>query len=104
MSTKITAQRTPQGLLIPNAALADWSGEELEVIQEPEAIIIRPKAASTDLRRQVRQILGAAGLLYQPEWETPPPVTPEERARLAKKLAQGGSLSDVIIADRADRA
>jgi hypothetical protein len=104
MSAKIETQMTPQGLLIPSTALAAWGGEELEVIQEPQAIIIRPKVTSTDLRRQVRQILSVAGLLYQPDWEMPAPVGLEERAYLAKKLAQGGVLSEVIMADRADRA
>jgi hypothetical protein len=42
--------------------------------------------------------------LYKPDWETPPDVPPEERARLAKKLAQGQPLSEVIIAEREDRA
>lgn len=104
MTAKIAAQMTPQGLLIPRAALGDWRLEELEIIQEPQAIIIRPKSASTGRRAQVRQILGAAGLLYQPDWDAPPSVSLEERAHLAKKLAQGRPLSEVIIADREDRA
>lgn len=103
MTTTITAQMTPQGLLIPRAALGDWILEELEVIQEQQAIIIRPKPTPMDTQDQVRQILDAAGLLYQPPWETPPPVSPEERAKLARKLAQGRPLSEVIIAEREDR-
>lgn len=104
MTIKITAQMTPQGLLIPKAALANWSEDELEVVQEQEAIIIRPKGTSSNLRHQVRQILGAAGLLYQPDWETPPDLSAEERARLAKKLGEGQPLSEMIISDRDDRA
>jgi hypothetical protein len=104
MSTTINAQMTPQGLLIPRAALGDWRMEDLEVIQEQQAIIIRPRLAASDTRAQVRQILSAAGMLYQPDWEIPPHVSSEERARLAKKLAQGLPLSEIIIADRGDRA
>jgi hypothetical protein len=48
--------------------------------------------------------LHAAGLLYKPDWETPAEVSAEERARLAQKLAQGQPLSEIIIAEREDRA
>jgi hypothetical protein len=104
MTRTITAQMTPQGLLIPRAALGDWGLGALEVIQEQHAIIIRPKPVAIDeTRDQVRQILEAANLLYQPSWEMPPPVSSEERAKLARKLAQGRPLSEVIIAEREDR-
>jgi hypothetical protein len=103
MTRTITAQMTPQGLLIPRAALGDWGLGALEVIQEQHAIIIRPKPAAIDTRDQVQQILEAAGLLYQPAWEMPPPISLEERANLARKLAQGRPLSEVIIAEREDR-
>lgn len=101
MSTMIAAQMTPQGLLIPRAALGDWSVEELEVVREQEAIVIRPKPTA-DIRPQIRHILRTAGILYEPGWETPPPVMPEERTRLAKKLASGQPLSKIIIDDRED--
>jgi hypothetical protein len=48
-------------------------------------------------------VLRAAGLLYEPAWKAPPPVPPDERARLAKKLGQSGALSEVIISDRGER-
>ena len=99
----ITVQMTTQGLLIPRTALGDWEREELEAVREKQAIIIRPKPTSGDPRAQVRQALRRAGMLYEPDWETPLPVSPEERARLAKKLAQGQPLSEIIIADREDR-
>lgn len=99
----IAVRMTSQGLLIPSAALGDWKGDELEAVREREAIIIRPKSTATDMRAQVRQVLRTAGMLYEPDWETPPSVSPEERVRLAKKLAQGQPLSEVIIADREDR-
>lgn len=104
MGTSIAVHRTPRGLLIPRAALGDWYAEELEAVWEKQAIVIRPKPARTSTRDQVRQVLREAGMLYEPHWETPPPVSPEERARLASELAQGQPLSEIIIADREDRA
>jgi hypothetical protein len=100
----IAVQMTPRGLLIPRAALADWETEALEIVRDNQAIVIRPKPSPVDMRTQVRQVLREAGMLYEPDWETPPPVSPEERARLAQELAQGQPLSEIIIADRRDRA
>lgn len=65
--------------------------------------MIHPKSTRADTRAQVRQVLRTAGLLYEPDWETPPPVSPEERARLAQKLGQGRPLSEIIIEEREDR-
>ena len=104
MATNIAVQMTPQGLLIPRAALGDWYTQELEAMWGKREIVIRAKPTPADERSQVRQVLRAAGMLYEPHWETPPPVSPEERARLAKKLAQGQPLSEIIIEDREDRA
>jgi hypothetical protein len=104
MTTTIEVQMTPQGLLIPRAALGDWRMEELEAVREEQGIVIRPKLTETETRSQVRQILDIAGLLYQPNWETPQPVSSEERAQLAKKLAQGQPLSEIIIAEHEDCA
>lgn len=104
MAKTLTVQKTRQGLLIPRDALGDWYTEELEMVWEKQGVVIRPKAAPADIRSRVRQVLHAAGMLYEPCWETPAPVSQEERARLAKKLAQGQPLSEIIIADREDRA
>jgi len=104
MATIVAVQMTPQGLLIPRTALGDWYTKELEAVREKQRIVIRPRATSADGRSQVRQVLRAAGMLYEPPWETPAPVSQEERARLAKKLAQGQPLSEIILADREDRA
>lgn len=107
MATTITVQMTPQGLLIPRAALGDWSTKELEAVWEKTMIVIRPKRPKptpVGTRPQVRRILREAGMLYEPDWEMPPPVSSEERARLAKRLAQGRPLSEIIIADREGRA
>ncbi len=104
MTTVITVQLTPQGLLIPRAALHDWSVNEVEVVRRERSILIRPKSDAADTRSRTHQVLRAAGLLYKPDWESPPDVSPEERERLAKKLAQGQPLSEIIIAEREDRA
>jgi len=104
MTTIIAIQVTPQGLLIPHTALQDWNVNEVEAVRRKQTILIRPKRDATDTRSRVRQALRAAGLLYQPDWKTPPDVSPEERARLARKLAQGQPLSEIIIAERDDRA
>jgi hypothetical protein len=104
MDTSVTVQMTRKGLLIPRKALGDLGTEELEAVREEGTIVIRPKSAGADERAQVRQALQAAGMLYELEWEPPTPVSPEERARLAHKLGQVGPLSEVIIADRGDRA
>jgi hypothetical protein len=104
MTTVIAAQLTPQGLLIPHAALHDWNVSEVEVVRRERSILIRPRRDAADTRSRIHQVLRAAGLLYKPDWETPPDVSPEERARLAKKLAQGQPLSEIIISEREDRA
>jgi len=103
MSTEIDVQMTSQGVLIPYTALGEWQNEELEVIQEKDRIVIRPKSVSVT-RDDVREMLREAGLLY--EFSAPSsvePVSQEERERLAQKLAQGPPLSELIIAEREDR-
>jgi len=102
MATTLTIQKTEQGLLLPRAALGDWYDKELEAVWDEGCIVIRPRPAA-DARSQVRQVLRAAGLLYEPQWEPPPPVSSQDRARLAAKLAYGRPLSEIIIADREDR-
>jgi len=104
MATTIAVQVTPQGLLIPSAALGNWYTKELEAVWERHKIVIHPRPTPADVRSQVRQVLRAAGMLYEPDWEAPPSVSSEERARLARKLAQGQPLSEIIIAEREDRA
>ena len=108
MDTTIAVQMTLQGLLIPRAVLGDWNTKKLEAVWEKEAIVIhptkRPESTLAGTRPQVRRILREAGMLYETGWETPLSVSPEERARLVKKLAQGQPLSEIIIADREDRA
>jgi hypothetical protein len=105
MVTKIAVQVTPQGLLIPRDAVGDWYTRELEAVLEQRKITIRPRTTSSDDEHtRTTEVLREAGMMYEPHWETPSYVSPEERRRLAKKLGEGQPLSEVIIADREDRA
>lgn len=103
MATEIDIQVNSQGILIPRAALNDLGAVELEAVREKETIIIRPRAKSDDAKVQVRELLRSSGMLYDPTWETPVPVSEAERKRLAKELAWSKPLSETIVADRDDR-
>jgi hypothetical protein len=91
---------------------ADWLPE-----QPPDAAELREalRIGLRQLRRRqtpqrrhrdrVRQALVQAGLAQiQPEPPVAPPLSPEQRRELARRVATAGPLSDTIIADRADRA
>lgn len=103
MERLIPVQVTEEGILIPREALGELDKGELEAIREEGKIVIRPKPQSLDERTQVRQVLRDAGLLYEPGWKSPSPVSQKVRARLARKLASGPPLSEAIIAEREDR-
>jgi hypothetical protein len=81
----------------------DSALSDLDYFDSPP-LEIQPKSATADERTQVRQVLRAAGIPYEPGWEPPAPVSPEARTRLAQRLGRIGPLSEVIIADRGDRA
>lgn len=104
MEKAIPVEVTEKGILIPYEVLGELDKGELEAVREEGRIVIRHKLDLTDDRIRVGKALRAAGLLYEPGWEQPSPVSEEERARLAKKLASGLPLSEMIIADREDRA
>jgi hypothetical protein len=104
MEETIPVEVTEKGLLIPYEALGELDKGEVEAVREKGQIVIRIKSQSVDEQARVRQVLKSAGLLYEPDWEQPPPVSEQDRARLAKKLASGSPLSEMIIADREDRA
>ena len=104
MERTIPVQVTERGILIPHEALGELDKGELEAIREEGQIVIRRKLQPVDERARTRQVLRAGGLLYEPDWELPSPVSAGERARLARKLASGPPLSEAIIADREDRA
>ena len=104
MEKTIPVEVTERGILIPYEVLGELDKGELEAVREEGRIVIRHRLDLADDRVRVGQVLRGAGLLYEPGWEQPPAVSEEERARLAKKLASGSPLSEVIIADREDRA
>jgi len=100
MTATVVVQMTPQGILIPLAAIQDWG--EIEVVQEKQRIIIQPKALTPAQERElVIQTLRQDGLLVEMTGEPlSQPVTPEERAALAKKLSVGRPLSEIVIEER----
>jgi len=104
MEQTLSVKITETGIWIPDEALGELNKDELEVVREEDRIVIRPKRLSADDRAQVQKVLRDAGLLYEPDWEQPPQVPPQERARLAEKLASGKPLSEEILAEREDRA
>ena len=104
MEKTIPVEVTERGILIPYEVLGELDKGELEAVREEGRIVIRHRLDLADDRVRVGQVLRGAGLLYEPGWEQPPAVSEEERARLAKKLASGSPLSEMIIADREDRA
>ena len=105
MATTVATQMTPQGLLIPHAAMREWQERGVEVIKEQERIIIQPCPEPRTERERVLQILDAAGLLLPVEPLSPShkPVSPDEQAELARKFSVGQPLSEIIIEERADR-
>jgi len=104
MSISVATQMTPQGLLIPRDAILEWMEQGIEVVKEKNRIVIRPKTEPATERERVLQILKDSGLLVKPQWEpTLPPVSPAERAELAKKFSVGRPLSEIIIEEREER-
>jgi hypothetical protein len=99
----VAVQITPREILIPRNAVQDWG--EIEVIRTEQHIVLRPKATSPAQKRELAiQALREDGLLYETERKPDlPDISDQERVELAKRLAQGGPLSDVIIRERQDR-
>lgn len=100
MVATMDVQMTPQGILIPHAVFQDWG--EVEIVREKQRIVIQPKALTPDQERElVIQALRQQGLLVEMTGEPlAHPVTPEERAALAKKLSVGRPLSEIAIEER----
>ena len=100
MATTLAVQMTPQGILIPRAAFQDWG--KVEVLWEKRRIIVQPQTSTPAQERElVIRALRKDGLLVEMAGEPlSPPVTPEERAELAKKLSVGRPLSEIVIEER----
>jgi hypothetical protein len=105
MATTIAVQMTPEGLLVPRAAVAGWT--EIEVIKQDQQIVIRPKNLSAQQEwetmvqalRQARLTSPLANALSQQT----APISPARRAELAQAMAVGRPLSEIIIEERAER-
>ena len=104
MATTIAVQITPQGVLIPHAAIQEWIEQGLEVVKDEQRIIIQPRSAPRTKRERVLRILEDSGLLVKPQWEpTSPPVSSTELAELARKFSVGRPLSEIVIEEREER-
>ncbi len=106
MPTTVATQMTPQGLLIPRAAIQEWAQVELEAVKDETGILIRPKAVLLEQERALdMQILEEAGLLLpiEPAPTSVTPVSVERQAELARKFSVGRPLSEIIIEEREDR-
>ncbi len=105
MATMIAVQMTPEGLLVPRAAIAGWT--EIEVIKREQQIVIRPKKLSAQQEweimvqalRQARLTSPLADTLSQQTT----PISPARRAELAQAMAVGQPLSEIVIEERAER-
>jgi hypothetical protein len=106
MSKVITVKVTPEGMLVPHTLIEAWGDvEEVEIEQREGALIIKPKVNRTgQLYPQIVDEMKKVGLVEDLAWSRPSPVSPEERARLARKLGHGRPLSEIILEEREDRA
>lgn len=83
----------------------------LTPLQLPERTCIRIRLeqvateGAQELRRQVQEVLAAAGIITMPPIapQTPPSLSPERREELALKFSVGGPLSELIIEERQKR-
>jgi hypothetical protein len=98
MATEIKIEITPQGLRIPRAALEDWQDAELEIVQENDSIVIRPKLTGQAEHEKTLEVLREAGLLYKtkasPTIAIPPrSLSPQQERELAlQALREDGLL------------
>lgn len=100
MTTTVPVQITRQGLLVTRIAFDDRG--EVKVVRENLRIIIQPKLLTAAQEHElVIQALHVDALLVETGGEPlSPPVAPEERAQLAKKLDSGGALSGIAMEER----
>jgi hypothetical protein len=99
MSTVETARMTDEGLLLPHEMVQDLG--EVEVVRRPDYILIKSKVIhDRELHDRARKVLREAGLLVEVHRKPLPEVSPEERAELARRLASGRPLSEIVIEER----
>lgn len=104
--TLSTARVTQRGVLVPRTLIKNWkNNQEVEIEQRADAVIIRPKSdQATQLNAQIIAKMKAAGLIEDPSWSRPQPVSAEERTLLAEKLSHGKPLSQIIMENREEYA
>ena len=99
MSTVETARMTDEGLLLPREMVQDLG--EVEIVRRPDYILIKSKVVhDRELHDQARKVLREAGLLVEVHRKPLPEVPPEERAEIARRLASGRPLSEIVIEER----
>lgn len=105
MTKIIDVKVTPQGVQIPRTLVEDWV--EVQMIKSGQQIIIRPKEASEQGKREkIIRALRAAKLtspLNDELAQQAAPISPARRAELAQALAGDKPLSEIILEERAER-
>lgn len=106
MGKVVDVKITDEGVLIPHPLLEAWGNiQEVEIEQRADALVVKPKANhSSRLHDRIVDEMKAAGLIEELPWAPSPAVSAEARADLADKLSRGHPLSELMIADREDRA
>jgi hypothetical protein len=97
---QITAEITPQGLLIPLSVIQAWLERGIDVLQTDEKIIIQPKPLSE--RERIARILTQAGLRLV-QFDEPgsySKISEKKRAELIRKFSIGRPLSEIVIEER----
>ena len=99
MSMQIVVKVLDEGLFIPHEAYENFG--EIEVVRTSDSIVIQPKRKP---RERIIQALQQSGLLLSQHQTLPEkPVSPEERAELARKFSVVRPLSEIIIEEREER-
>ncbi len=106
MTTAVSVRVAPQGVLVSHPLLEAWGDvEEVEIEQYPDAIVGKPRTnQASQTCAEIVAEMKAAGLIKDLSWIQSPVISPDERARLAKKPSRGKPLSEIIIEEREDRA
>lgn len=79
MTTEILVQVTPQELRIPLSGLDAWQDAELELVREPQAILIRCKSTQPMPRHKLQTVVRDPGASYETD-------TPAQAQMTAKGL------------------
>jgi len=102
-ATESAAQITTQGIFIPRTMVESW--QEIEVVTEPQRIVIQPKATALTEHERVIQIVEDCGFLLssEPLPKDYVPLSEEEKEELRQALSVGKPLSEIVLEDREER-